>query len=214
MSALARVTPIDPDADEARRWLEEELAKEIYQGERSNWLQSVFDWLNRQLGRLDGPTGDASVDGVPGVVVGIVILAALIAVVIYLVMGPLRQSRRAKASASVFEDDNRSADDMLTAAEAAAARGDWDQAVLERFRSIVREAESRRLVAVIPGMTAYEFVSAAATRLADLGPDLLWSGDLFDNVRYGHAHGSRDAYERLEGLATALSHARARRVKS
>jgi hypothetical protein len=207
MSALIRDVPVDPDADTARRWLEEELSKDIYRDDHTDWLQQVFDWINEQLGKLDRSAESVSVGDVSGSIIAGVIFTLLIAVLLYLVFGPLRRSRRISGSATVFDDDDRTASAMLASAEEAAARGDWDLAVLERFRSMVRRAEKRGTVAVVPGMTAYEFVKAAAIPLSDHAADLLWSGELFDGIRYGHASGSQEAYERMNRLAGVLSHA-------
>lgn len=206
MSALTYEAPIDPDADTARRWLEDELSKDIYREDHSDWLQRVFDWIAKQFERLDRSTEELTVGSISGSIIAGVLFAILIAVLLYLVLGPLRRSRRASASASVFDDDDRSASAMQASAEAAAERGDWDLAVLERFRGMVRRAENRGLVAVVPGMTAYEFVTAAAVPMSHLADDLLWSGDLFDGIRYGHASGSREAYERVGKLAEGLAH--------
>jgi len=198
--------PVDPDADTARRWLEDELAKDIYREDHSDWLQKVFAWINEQLSKLDRSAEDATIGNVSGSIVAGILFALLVAVLLYLVFGPLRRSRRTAASATVFDDDDRSASAMQASAEEAAARGDWDRAVLERFRSMVRRAEKRGIVAVIPGMTAHEFVKAATVPLSEHASDLLWSGEIFDGIRYGHASGSREAYHRMDTLAEALSH--------
>ncbi len=207
VSALPYEAPIDPDADTARRWLEDELSKDIYRDNHSDWLQRVFDWIAKQFDRLDRSTEELTVGNISGSIIAGVLFAILIAVLLYLVLGPLRRSRRMSASASVFDDDDRTASAMQASAEDAAERGDWDLAVLERFRSMVRRAENRGLVAVVPGMTAYEFVKAAAVPMSHLAQDLLWSGDLFDGIRYGHASGSREAYERMGKVAGVLAHA-------
>lgn len=204
MRPIAYEVPIDPDADTARRWLEEELEKDVYRADGTSIIQKVLDWFNDLLSGFGDATGGASVGGVPGAVVTAVLFALLLGGLLYLVLGPLRRSRRTATSAAVFEDDDRTVEAMRLAAEAAAARGDWDLAVLERFRSIVRRAENDAVVAVVPGMTAFEFVGAAARRIEEAADDLLWAGDLFDGVRYGHASGSPQAYERLGRLETAV----------
>ncbi|WP_284328614.1 hypothetical protein [Demequina litorisediminis] len=75
-----------------------------------------------------------------GTIAVIVLIAALIGLVVWLVMGPMRRSRAAAASAPVWEDDARSAEEMEAAARGAADRGDWDLAVTEIFRATVRKA--------------------------------------------------------------------------
>lgn len=214
MRALPFEIPIDPDADTARRWLEDELSKNVYREDGQSWLQSILEWVSRLFERVGDATGGLAVAGIPGSVVAAVLFVVLLAGLLYLVLGPIRRSRRTKTSATVFEDDDRSADAMSRAADDAAERGDWDTAVLERFRSIVRRAEGAGWVAVIPGMTAYEFVEEAGHAVAALATELLWAGDIFDRVRYGHSSGTAQAYERLLGLEQAVRGTRAPRVNA
>jgi len=204
VAALHWEPPLTPDPDTARQWLRDELDKDVYSSGGQSWLDSVWAWLNRLVERIlngiDAGTGQAGLWGVPGSVVGIVVVALVIAVVLFLLLGPLRPSRRRKASAAVFDDDERTAEAMLHAADDAARAGDWDAAVVERFRAIVRSIEEAGWVPVVPGMTAYEFAMAAGAAAPHLGADFDWAADLFDGVRYGHAHGSSAADQRLRQL--------------
>jgi hypothetical protein len=200
---MARVPlsiPIEPDADTARQWVVDELSKDAYDATGRSWLQRFLDWVGRLLEGVGEASGNLGFAGVPGAVVAIVLAVLLVALIVLIVWGPMRASRRRKASHAVFEDDERDSKAMRSAADYAAARGDWTLAVIERFRGIVRDVEQSGWVAVFPGMTAYEFVTQAGVRVPSLGVELSWAGDLFDRIRYGHDAGSKAHYERMVAL--------------
>lgn len=205
--------PLTPDPDTARQWLQDELDKDIYTSGGTSWLDDLFGWINRLIDRIlngiDAGTGQAGLLGIPGSVMGIIVVALAIGVVLFLLLGPLRPSRRRKKSAAVFEDDERTAQTMLSAADAAAKAGDWDTAVVERFRAIVRSIEEAGWVPVVPGMTAYEFAMAAGAAAPQLVAEFGWAADLFDGVRYGHASGSEAADLRLRALHEASAKVKA-----
>ena len=114
--ALRGDVPVTPDADTARRWLQEELLDPVYQDQPS-LLMRFIDWL---VGLFDGvEVLDVNPVVASLVVVGVVLVVAVIA---YVIAGPVRLSRRARTSATVFEDDTRSATDLRAAADAATLR--------------------------------------------------------------------------------------------
>jgi hypothetical protein len=177
--AIAFDVPVDPDAETAQRWLREELLKPEYQSSPSllerflDWLQGLFD---------SGPTLGLN----PGAASLVIVLAVLVVGgIAYYVAGPVRLSRRAAASAVVFDADERSATELRAAADAAARAGDWATAVLERFRAVVRSLEERVVLDPRPGRTADEAADVAALRLPELRADLAQAARLFDDVCYG-----------------------------
>lgn len=179
-ASRATEVPVVPDADEARRWLERELADPVYH-QRPSLLQRLLEWLQ---GLFDGARVPAL--GNPGtllLVLGVVILIVLIA---FLVAGPVRRGRRLQAGSVLAADDRRTAAELRAAADAAAARQDWSAAVADRFRAIIRSLEERAVLDDRPGRTAHEAVDAAGLRLPGLTTDLRDAGRLFDDVVYGH----------------------------
>jgi len=197
--------PLLPDADAARQWLVDELSKPEYREHSANWLQRVMDWLSGVLGRLlTWGTGDGGFS-LPQVVVLVLLAALLVGVVVYLVRGPLRRSRLSRRSAAVFDDDVREATVIRDAAREAASAQDWDRAVIEAFRALVRGAEERHVVEVVPGMTALEFTRAAGVRLPEVAADLAACTEIFDGVRYGHLHATPAHYERLVAADAATA---------
>ncbi|MCB7137224.1 DUF4129 domain-containing protein [Cellulosimicrobium marinum] len=179
--------PVQPGADEARRWLLEELAKPEYRTEPS-LLARFLEWLQ---GLFDGAT---VLDlGGPVTALVVVVLVLLVAGIAYRVAGPVRLSRRAPGSAVVLDDDTRTAAELRAAADAAAAAGDWGAAVADRFRAVVRSLEDRAVLDPRPGRTAREAAETAGERLPDVAGGLERGAHLFDDVCYGKVRVGPDA---------------------
>ncbi|NUP26776.1 MAG: DUF4129 domain-containing protein [Nocardia sp.] len=85
-----------------------------------------------------------------------------------------------------------------SAAERAAARGDFDTALRERFRALLRGMEQRELLEVRRSRTARETSHEAAARLApEHSGALPAAAQAFDEVVYGGRRASEDEYRRL-----------------
>lgn len=196
--------PVTPDADEARRWAEEELSRGIY-AERTNPIGEAISWLLDRLNDLLN-AGSAGPDWVLPLAV---VAATAIAVTVALVVGgPVRRRRSAAGADALFDDDERTAAEYLAAADDAAARGAFAAAVLDRFRGIIRSLTERALLEDRPGLTADEAAEAAARRLPDASADLAAAAGLFDAVRYGRrpVGASEDAW--LREVARTVAEAR------
>ena len=195
--------PLDPDAPEARRWLEDELAKPEYRSAQPTpfdlAMQQVRDWF---VGLFEGAAGIPA----PLLVLLLVIAVVLVVVVGLLVFGLPRLRRRQRPPAPLFDDDDRRDLTALRAAAAAAAEsGDWPLAIEERYRAIVRGAVDRDLVRVHPGTTARGVAVAASTPFPDHAESLRSAASEFDSVRYLGRSGSRARYEELVQLDLALA---------
>ena len=115
----AAAVPVDPDADQARRWIVAELSKPEYQAAQPTLFDRVsaafWDWLTS----LD--LSGAGVGRGPLLVAGAVLLVAAI-IAAYLIFGAPRLNRRSRVSGALFGvDDDRDAAAMRSAAESAAA---------------------------------------------------------------------------------------------
>jgi hypothetical protein len=187
--------PVDPDRETAHRWLFEELSRPEYATDPS-LLQRLVEWL---LGLFE----DVTVPAVPGwqLALAVVLVAGVVALVSWWVAGPVRLARRGpRESAVVLGDDVRTAAQLRAAADAAAARGDWSAAVLERFRAVVRSLEERVVLEERPGRTAREAADAAAVRLPGVAAELHRAAWLFDDVCYGTLPARADDDELLRAL--------------
>jgi hypothetical protein len=201
-----RGTPLDPDAPEARRWLEDELVKPEYQAAQPNAfdlaMQAIRDWF---LSLFEGAPGVPA----PILTLLLILLVAGLIVVGLLVFGLPRLRRRRRLPEPLFDDrDRRDLETLRRAAEAAAAAGDWPLAIEERFRAVVRGVVERDLVRVHPGTTARGFADAASPPFPAHDAALRSAAADFDGVRYlGHA-GTPAAYERITALEGELAGAR------
>ena len=183
LTVLVGDVPVDPDAAEARRWAESELADPIYH-QRESLLQQAISWIIEQL-----QDARVVISGVDPLVAALAV-AALVAVgvlIALVVAGPVARARRAQRSAEVFGNDTRSATELRASADDLAARGRWTEAVLDRFRAVLRSLEERALLDERPGRTAHEAAHEAGLRLPSCAQDLQRAGRLFDDLCYGDA---------------------------
>lgn len=195
--------PVDPDAPEARRWLQDELSKPEYRSAEPNAfdlaMQAIRDWI---ASLFEGATG------LPGPLLALfaVIAVAVLVVIGLLVFGLPRLRRRRTPAAPLFDDaDRRGLATLRRAATAAAAAGDWPLAIEERFRALARGLVERDLIRVHPGTTARGVADAAAAPFPDHAPALREAATDFDAVRYLGRAGSRERYEALTVLERTLS---------
>ncbi|HKU03631.1 MAG TPA: DUF4129 domain-containing protein [Arthrobacter sp.] len=201
---MAVEPPVLPGADEARRWAAEELAKAEYRDAAPSWLDSLWrnflDWLQS----LDGSPGDAA--PVPSPVIALVVAAIIAAAVIF---ARPRLNARVRQAKDVFESETvLTAVDYRNRAETAAAAGRWGDAVVDRFRALVRSAENRTILDPQPGRTADEAANALSVPFAGEAGRLARAAATFDGIRYGgRAAGSTD-YQDMVALDAALDTAK------
>jgi hypothetical protein len=203
---LARTVPVEPDGDQGRQWLLDELGKPVYQAARPTWFdllsQAILDWLRDVL------AGASSGSGAVALVLVVLVVAALL-VGAFLVFGRPALNRRSRAAAALFgDDDARAADELRASAERAASAGDYTTAIIELFRALARGLAGRTLVDLYPGMTARGFAREAARpfpaheeRLGAVAAD-------FDAVRYLGRAGTEDQFRRVAELERELRAAR------
>ncbi|PFG17663.1 uncharacterized protein DUF4129 [Propionicimonas paludicola] len=189
--------PLTPSADEARRLLADELSKPIYLDAR-NWLmeqlRKLLDWLQ---GSSDPTVSTSPLSGGQGLWIGFG-TAAVLVVVIWALMGPLRAERR--RSRELFDEEELSAADLRAKASALAANGEWGQAIVEHFRAMIRSLSERVIIEEFAGMTADEASTLAAVRLPSLAEQLAQAARDFDAVAYGDQPGTAEQYQQLVDL--------------
>ncbi|WP_312179500.1 DUF4129 domain-containing protein [Arthrobacter sp.] len=193
--------PVTPGADEARGWLENELSRSEYQdakpGLAERLLGTVLEWLGDVLSSIQG-VGSAT--GVLLLGLGAVLVLALAV----LVIRPRLNARRQRPG--LFEETapELEASGHRRLAEKAAADGDWDTALAERLRAILRTAEERVILEPRPGRTAHEAGSALSSVFPSAANDILWLGRRFDEVRYGKGRAAAPDAARAQQLDALL----------
>jgi Domain of unknown function (DUF4129) len=203
MLALLAQVPVQPDRGQARTWALQELARPEYQAAKPGLINRVLTWILDKVARLfeiGGPSG----------LVGVAVVGLLVAAVVTYILyrtGGLRPTAR-RERAEVFSGPQATAADHRAAADRHATAGQWDRAVVERFRAIARELEERALLSPQPGRTAVEVATDGGRALPDLAADLRAAARSFDDVSYGHLTVDRSADLALRELDDRLRAAR------
>lgn len=208
ISLLRFEAPATPSADEARQRAEQELARAEYQEGSA---------LGRLLSRIWQAITGSDVGGTEMPVVGrIIVISAFVLLllgVFWLLRALWRQRRRPQAAEPIFEEV-LGAEDHAKRAREAAEQGEWNRAVLEEFRALIRHLDESSLLADYPGLTAQEAAREALKGLTAqhrltgklsspeaLEAELSYAASLFDQVRYTGHGASEDDYVRLHRLA-------------
>lgn len=182
--ALAAHNGWQPEREEARRLLRQELERPEYAQAQPN---PVLQWISERLRQLwEWLEGLGQGTGaLPGWWLLIVVLA--VAVVLLLVIRPHRNlSTRRRAEGAVLTDRRWEAQDHRRLARQASDAGDHGQALAAWFRALVREAEQRTVLSERPGRTATEAAESLAVAFGAEAEALRTAATLFNAVRYGH----------------------------
>ncbi|MFD9896025.1 DUF4129 domain-containing protein [Amycolatopsis sp. NPDC059027] len=194
---FAADVPVDIDRDTARLRAIEELRDPGYAAARPGLLQQAANWIGARIEEFLETVSQVVPGGIFGLLL-IVVLLIVLAVVIRLRVGKV--ARASRASQPVFHGARRNAADHRRASAEAAARGDFADAVRERFRAVVRDLEERAVLDVRSGRTADEAAAEAGAVLRELAGALRDGARRFDDVHYGGRPGTEDSYRFLSDL--------------
>ncbi|SDS28326.1 protein of unknown function [Paraoerskovia marina] len=199
--------PVDPDAETARQWLADELARSEYSEGGESLLERFLLWL----GSLTVPDATFSIPLALVVSVGLVLLL----IVGFVVGGRIRLgSAERHASDAVLDDDPRTAADIRTDAQRHADDGRWALATSERFRAIARSLEERAILDERAGRTAQEIAREASPALPDVSRGLVEGAHRFDGVLYGHRYADAEDYAAMSTLDEEVARTRPVRPSS
>ena len=191
-----------PDPDQARTWLERELARPEYQ---RSLTERFLSWLGDLWDRLTGVTSGASALSTATAVLLLVLLLALVAVA----ATRLRREPAARGDAAALLGARAtSPDEHRARAEAALREGRHDDALVEAFRALASRSLRRGLVDERPALTAHELAADLTAAFPDRAGDLVDAAALFDRVFYGHQRATVEAATAVLALDDALRTAR------
>ncbi|GAA1133309.1 DUF4129 domain-containing protein [Citricoccus alkalitolerans] len=173
----------EPDRDEARRLVQEELARPEYAQAEPNplleWLGGVLAAALEWLGTLGG-----AAPSLPGWVLPLILVA--VAVVVLVLLRPrANAAARARRTAAVLSDRTVTPEQHRLVAEAAFAAGDHGAALVAWFRALVRHAEERTVLDPRPGRTATEAAHGLGAAFPTERLALEVAADAFNAVVYG-----------------------------
>lgn len=193
----------DVTRESARREAERELIKPEYHHTEPLLLRALR-WALKQLGKLIDGASAAAPGGGWGLLGLLLLLVGLILVLLWR-FGALAGANR---RGWVFDADHpRSADDHRQWAESAAAVGDWQRAIRERFRAVVRSLEERTILEPRLGRTADEAAAEGGSALPAAAPSLRAAAAVFDDVVYGGRAATEHGYRAVVEADLATSSA-------
>lgn len=201
--------PLEIDEDPARELLRSELSKSEYTQASPTWLdiwiEDFWNWVNDILQPIDGVPGSFSPIAL---VIGAIVVLGVIALLVGRPILVQRASRGASLSPDLFDGDARSAQELRASAAAAAARQDFETAVIEQFRALARSVHNRTVIALSPGMTATVVADAVAAAFPGHGHGLHRAAESFNAARYLGLGASEDDWQHLRGVDAALEAAK------
>lgn len=196
--------PVVPDAEEARRWAEEELSRSIYH-ERTSWweelIRRIFDLFIRPFS-IEQPDMSAWS--------GLLIMALLLVTVIGIIVFASRlrrnqKSRTAQRESAQLFTDNADSSVLYQRSERARLAGNYTEAFLQYFRAVIRSADERALIHDRPGLTAQEAAHLVG-QLPQSDP-IAGFANIFDAASYGDQDVSATQFQALRDWAVgAISH--------
>lgn len=196
---------LDPDAGQARRWLEDELSRQEY-AEQRNLLTDALRWLGDTIGRFLGYTaqGIGGAASWIGVAVALALVAALVALVVRLRRGPRPRSR----PDAVLGGVDLTAGELRALAERAYAASRFGEAAVSWFRALAVESADRTLLAHAATLTAHEIALRLADAFPEQAPALRTGADRFDRLLYGKVSATRTDAEAMRDLDATVSRSR------
>ena len=199
------MTGLNIDGDAAHDAAQHELLKPIYP--RPSLTDRLTGWIDELLYKAF-----SSSDWLPGGWITLALFVILTVVAIIVIVRVARRTMRSTRDGhdAVLTDRTRSAAHHRSAAESAAAQGDWTSAIRHRLRAVARELEESGALDPIPGRTATELAAAAGAVRPELISEFSSAAETFNGVSYGDRPGSAQQYRQIVELDEHLRGARAR----
>ena len=196
IAAAAGGGPITRDG--AREAARRELSKGIYHRNDDPWPVRLFHAVQRWLEHLMQTVSHHAPGGGAGAV-GLLLLALALLAFVWWRVGLLR--RTPVDTRPVLQGRQRTSADLLREAEAAAAAGRWDDAVIARMRALAMVVEERGIVDPRPGRTADELAAEIALGLPAAADAGRVAASTFDGVLYGKRDATRESYDVIVAAA-------------
>jgi hypothetical protein len=153
-------------------------------------IQRVVDWLVELLNFRQPASGGGTLDlGWLGSLIGWVLIIALLGLAGFLVYRFVRIHRRRRPPDDVEElevDDVSLAPEAASDADGLEAAGRWREAMLARYRSLVRALVHEGRLAQVPGRTSGEYSDDLAEVLPEVSVPFDDATELFERAWYGN----------------------------
>jgi hypothetical protein len=169
-----------------------------FQPAQRSGVQIAWDWLMEQLGILLGLLASGGAGSIVGLVVVLLIMAAVFLLIVRFSRGITRDPAMAAALPAV---PRRSGAEWRAEAEAQERAGEWRQAVRSRYRALVADLATRGLVDEIPGRTAGEYRGEVRRNVPTAAAEFADATELFELAWYARWPTGPDDAARLRALS-------------
>jgi hypothetical protein len=199
-AALQQVDLPEPEHDpaEVRQTTRRVLRRPEFQPAQRSGVQIAWDWLLERLGILLGLLAAGGAGSIIGLVVVLLITAALFLLIVWFSRGITRDPAIAAALPAV---SRRSGAEWRAEAEAHERAGEWRQAVRSRYRALVADLAARGLVDEIPGRTAGEYRGEVRRNVPTAAAEFADATELFELAWYARWPTGPDDATRLRALS-------------
>jgi Domain of unknown function (DUF4129) len=199
-AARQQVDLPEPEHDpaEVRETTRRVLRRPEFRPAQRSGVQIAWDWLLLQLGILFGLLAAGGAGSIIGLVVVLLIMAALFLLIVWFSRGITRDPAIAAALPAV---PRRSGASWRAEAEAHERAGEWRQAVRSRYRALVADLAARGLVDEIPGRTAGEYRGEVRRNVPTAAAEFADATELFELAWYARWPTGPDDATRLRALS-------------
>ena len=158
-------------------------------------LRGLGDLVGRLLsGLFTGGVGSALAWGILALIVaGIVVLLTRLSRTV--------QAEPVRGAASMAVEVHRTPIEWRREAESCEARGEWKDGLRCRYRGLIADLVTRRVVRDLPGRTTGEYRADVAATLTDAAADFSGASELFERAWYGDRPTGPDESARFRELA-------------
>ncbi|HZD70608.1 MAG TPA: DUF4129 domain-containing protein [Actinomycetes bacterium] len=201
--ALAPAAALGPpvptrDPEQVHRTAREVLSRPEFREAGRSLLSRVWTWLLAHVGELVAALIGTSAGSIVGLLLTLLILAAVAALAVRFARG---MTRDPELAAAIPGAPGRSAEDWRVEAEAHERAGRWRQALRCRYRALLADLAGRGLVEEVPGRTAGEYRGEVRRNAPAAAEAFSGATELFERAWYGRAPtGAADA-NRFRDLA-------------
>ena len=204
----ADLPPPDPrsaDVAGAREAARRIVAREEFKPPAENPIRRALNWLGDKLGKLIEKLLSAFGGGGGGSLVAWVILALVVAGIVWLIVLRIRRGPVVTVAARhVVIDRSREPSDWRAEADEHARHGRFRDALRCRYRALVGDLARRGLLDEIPGRTTGEERGQLRTTAPVAAPEFTDAIDLFDRAWYGDEPTGAGEDDRFRSLADSV----------